>query len=56
MTSFPLALIAVAISFGLFVGTQCCEEQRVLKQNPRYETLSGSEAMGVGFDLTASYG
>ena len=56
MMSLPLALVAVWAFIGLSFGSHSFEEQRVLEHDPYHEILSSKEVVGVGFDLTASYG
>ena len=56
MVRLPLTLIAAGAFFSLSFASSNLEEQQVLKHGPNDETLSGEEVVGVGFDLTASYG
>ena len=56
MISILFALVAAGAFFDLSFGLLGVKEQEILKDDADCKSVSGEEAVGVGFDLTASYG
>ena len=57
MGSLVLELVAAAgVLFSLSFGSPLLQEQQLLTDDFMHEESSSKEPLGVGFDLTASYG